>query len=158
MYSPLRPVIFAVFASLLIVLGLTYPISFGPTSRYDARSAEALSLPRCYQLAYADSTIAPHPSQILLSPDTAHSGLHAAAGSVHEGFLPEVFWLPSSQDSLDVWLHYHGPVIRLPIEGDSVRGRLALAGSAPLLQLLFNPPRDIPIQAVRVTCIPSAAT
>jgi len=150
---PIRVGLFvAIFASLLCIIGLSFPVPYGPRAVTGTATPTLLQTPICLRLRYEGSEDDELPGEMRLrSAAGLGPGLYAADGGPESMRLYNYSsWRPAGRDSIDVGWH-HSPVLRLPVAGDSLIGRGAWAGLAPLVEQLVTP-KDFRVIARRYPC------
>jgi hypothetical protein len=123
----------ATFGGLGLVLLLALPLPYGPTGDLPAAVRAHVPTPYCLQLYYSEPEDAAYlPFAVRLEESIMFRGTAWRRGTAFSrGWEEEAWWRPVDPDSLDItW--YHGKVIRLPINPDSVAGTVSWAGVAPL--------------------------
>jgi hypothetical protein len=141
----------AILTSLAIVLAIGVPVPYGPDPIPGEAGPIVRHLPMCLELRAADTKGDRPPNRVrLLAHDGPFRGTFTAQtdGSPAEFIQP--WWRPAGRDSIDIGWH-HSPIVRLPWPGDSVIGRSAPAGIAPLIWPFLGMP-DTRIAAHRVPC------
>ena len=141
----------ATCAGLLLTTSLVVPVPYGPQPIPGGDRALIDPLPRCLRLEYEPTLSERMPAQIRLRADAgmAPDFFAADGGPERLRLYNHASWRPAGADSLDIGWH-HSPIIRLPIRGDSLVGRVAWAGAAPLWALAGR--RDYRVVAFPMPC------
>jgi hypothetical protein len=120
--------------------------------------------PQCFHLAYAGALdeydVSSLPARMELHPtvlDSNYGGLtiyRAVAPS--SDWRQPLWWELEGSDSLDI-VYHHVPVLRLPMRGDTLIGRVSGHFALSLYSLLLAWP-ELRVRAIRVACEPPADT
>ena len=134
----MRPSIFAaLFVALLVIVSLVLPVPFGPQPVAGDPLAVIGKLPACLRLTVDSAFGEDFPDAIRLREARGLGPDQLAADGCPESprLYNDASWRAAGRDSVDIGWH-HSPVIRIPLKGDSLVGRAASAGSAPIWQLV----------------------
>ena len=149
----------ALFAGLAVVISISVPIP-NALAILPANGSVALTLPRCFDLAYESPATAEYlPSSVRLLPELAPD-VFVGGRWRRIRVSPEIFdarlaaWRPVGSDSIDIISYYHSPLIRLPLNGHDRVGRITTRGYTTLFEAFFYP--DQPVRAREVACGPTA--
>ena len=140
----------AVFASLLIVLSLTFPIGSGFAKRSPDVYPAPESPARCYELTYRPADYDKFlPREVRLEPRIRFRGGNVyQADPVDDPRVGAGWWAPVGADSVDVMAWHHAHRVRIPSEGGWGYGTAPYFGN--LFQAITE--QALPVHAVRVPC------
>jgi hypothetical protein len=135
----------SVFVGLAVIIAISVPVP-GNLTRPRGAFASRPTGTRCLALTYArpnDAEWFPARVRLLVEPAPP---VHVDDGWYRAEFSPEVgspwsyAWRPVGPDSIDIaW--YHSPVIRLPVRGDTLVGRIAVWSYPSLFAAMMMPDR-----------------
>jgi len=145
-------VVLLVVVSWLLPFPGNFPVLGPPTHSPD-------SVVRCFALAYGPGAPTSElPGQVVLRPDA--SGLQGSHGPAFQAtgtfdleamrtFSREMFWEPAGDDSIDI-MWSRSPILRLPVHGDTLRGRGGHGVYPNIFLGLLG--KEFAVTAVRVPC------
>lgn len=114
--------------------------------------------PQCFHLAYAgvleEHDVSSLPARLQLLPtvlDSNYGGLTIyRAVDPSSDWRQPLWWEFEGSDSLDI-VYHHVPVLRLPVHGDTLIGRVSGHFAYTLYSLLIASP-ELKARAIRVAC------
>ena len=120
----------AVFAALLLVIALVMPVPSDPSAPLGGEPPIPGTAPRCFALVYDEAKLGDRlAASVRLEPDVLYTGDLPAPGTVVYSAVPASpypsrlgSWRLAGPDSVDVMVHYHGPLLRIPVRGGAGRG------------------------------------
>ena len=154
----LRPAAFGAFAATLLAVSVIASFGIGVRGTFDdpggGIAPTPATPPRCLELAYHGNYASWQlPASLRLTSDVVPAeGRGGSSYRAIDRSGARWTWRPAGPDSIDIVGH-HSPVIRIPMRGDPMVGRVGALGYNTIWEALLARP-DGRVSAREVRCPP----